>query len=152
MKLPFLVASLLFTSAQAFSVQHVQTRSKSLLHLSNGMNVVLQPSSEPSAFDSFKIGSPRVHRYAQGGQLGETEYIMWYHGRSVDVESDKLPPLSTGRIGRALSKNGLVWKKDLMGSLAEDHPNVNLGLNKEEWWSFDTAHVGLGSVLMPVSH
>ncbi len=28
---------------------------------------------------------------------------------------------------------------------------VSLGLNKESWWGFDTAHVGLGQVLLPMS-
>lgn len=28
---------------------------------------------------------------------------------------------------------------------------VALGLNKESWWNFDTSHVGLGSVMLPMS-
>lgn len=77
---------------------------------------------------------------------------MWYHGRGVDFDADgKLPPLSTGRIGRATSRNGLVWKRNEIGSESEDHPGVSLGLNHESWWGFDTAHVGLGQVLLPMS-
>ena len=61
------------------------------------------------------------------------------------------PPLSTGRIGRATSRNGLVWTKCDKGSGSETYPAVSLGLNEESWWSFDTAHVGLGQVMLPMS-
>jgi hypothetical protein len=111
-----------------------------------GYNVVLEPSGDPDVFDSFRIGNPRVHRYSREDDPGalETEYIMWYHGRSqvMHRENVKLPPLSTGRIGRATSRNGLVWEKDTAGSVSEqkDIAGVSLGLNKESWWGFDTAH------------
>jgi predicted GH43/DUF377 family glycosyl hydrolase len=76
----------------------------------------------------------------------------WYHGRNTDLDSDnKLPPLSTGRIGRATSRNGLHWEREEVGSASEDVVGVSLGLNKESWWGFDTAHVGLGQVLLPMS-
>lgn len=118
-------------------------------------NVVLSPS-EPSnedAFDNFKVGNCRVHRYARDSDSVETEYVMWYHGRNAALNdpSKRLPPLSTGRIGRAVSRNGLVWEKDLTGSVSEDIPGVALGLNRDSWWGFDTTHVGLGSVLLPLS-
>jgi Glycosyl hydrolases family 32 N-terminal domain len=72
--------------------------------------------------------------------------------RSEELDSDKtLPPLSTGRIGRATSKNGLHWVKDTKGSVSEDMTGVCIGLNRESWWGFDTAHCGLGSVLLPMS-
>jgi hypothetical protein len=114
-------------------------------------NIVLSPSEDPAAFDSFKLGSARVHRYSKDADPeSKTEYIMWYHGRSQEMQGDgtsALAPLSTGRIGRAVSKNGLIWEKQLTGSFSEDAPDVNLGLNKESWWGFDTAHVGLGNVV-----
>lgn len=122
-------------------------------------NVVLRPSTDsPTAPDSFKIGNPRVHRYDDGGK-SDAAYVMWYHGRSVDFgnsdENDQLPPLSTGRIMRAVSRNGLVWKKcsdeSSGASTSEDLDGVSLGLNRESWWGFDTAHVGLGQVLLPLS-
>ena len=76
----------------------------------------------------------------------------WYHGRGESFDGDnKLPPLSTGRIGRATSRNGLHWVREELGSLSEDIEGVSLGLNKESWWGFDTAHVGLGQVLLPMS-
>jgi hypothetical protein len=77
---------------------------------------------------------------------------MWYHGRSKNFAEEKsLPPLSTGRIGRARSLNGLQWEKATEGSESEDASDVSLGLNQEAWWGFDTSHVGLGQVLLPMS-
>ena len=117
-------------------------------------NVVLTPSEHPDSFDSFKIGSARVHRYSRDEDPdSEIEYVMWYHGRSVTMhtENKSLPPLSTGRIGRATSRNGLIWEKDQEGSVSEDAPDVTLGLNQEHWWSFDVSHIGLGNVLLPMS-
>lgn len=140
----------------------------------NNFNVVLAPSVDSDdAFDNFKVGNCRVHRYAgrDAADSMETEYVMWYHGRSRAMQQQQqqhaeadnnnnnsmskappqLPPLSTGRIGRAVSRNGLVWEKDTVGSVSEDVTGVSLGLNNESWWGFDTAHVGLGSVLLPLS-
>ena len=111
-------------------------------------NVVLSPStSDPAAFDSYAIGTPRVHRYLRdSNDSDEAEYVMWYHGRCTNLNDPKnnLPPLSTGRIGRATSRNGLVWTKCEVGSGSEANspPGVSLGLNEESWWNFDTSHVG----------
>lgn len=121
----------------------------SLFSSATNNNVVLRPSEDPEAFDSCKIGSARVHRYLRDDLTSgsSAEYVMWFHGRSKDIEDDQsLPPLSTGRIGRATSLNGLQWEKTTEGSLAEDVSDVSLGLNKESWWGFDTSHVGLGQV------
>lgn len=118
---------------------------------SSDFNVVLRPSSDPDAFDSHKIGAARVHRYIRDSEDG-SEYVMWYHGRSLDFDDEnKLPPLTTGRIGRATSRNGLHWERNTVGSESEDTEGVSLGLNNESWWGFDTAHVGLGQVLLPMS-
>ena len=85
--------------------------------------------------------------------MDDSEYIMWYHARDPSLNSadNSLPPLSTGRIGRATSRNGLVWERDEDGSNDADREGVALGLNTESWWGFDTAHVGLGQVLMPMT-
>ena len=118
----------------------------------NDFNVVLRPSESPEAFDNSKIGAARVHRYARDSDDSEAEYIMWYHGRSIGFDGEsKLPPLSTGRIGRAISRNGLHWVREEVGRASEDMKGVSLGLNQESWWGFDTAHVGLGQVLLPMS-
>lgn len=123
------------------------------LSLAVNNNVVLRPSSpDEKVFDNLKIGGCKVHRYSRDSDSDATEYVMWYSGRSIEQDSDKsLPPLSTGRIGRATSKNGLSWKKDTIGSASEDIEGVAVGLNAESWWGFDTAHAGLGSVLLPMS-
>ncbi len=45
--------------------------------VSPDFNVVLKPSNDPEAFDSFKIGAARVHRYARDDSGGDSEYVMW---------------------------------------------------------------------------
>ena len=180
MKFPIAAVASLFLleSASAFlpHAQHKAVASQNVVASSRGSpslsntqlfstvvnNVVLRPTStddeeeidsDQDVFDSLKIGGCRVHRYS-GDTIedAETHYVMWYHGRSVEQDQDKsLPPLSTGRIGRATSKNGLYFVKDRTGSSSEDVEGVAVGLNHESWWGFDTAHVGLGSVLLPMS-
>lgn len=123
------------------------------LHQSkNDYNVVFRPSSKEDSFDSLKLGTARVHRYSDPESgLDDSEYIMWYHGRDSTLSEDNsLPPLSTGRIGRATSRNGLIWERDEDGSVDTDKKGVSLGLNTDSWWGFDTAHVGLGQVLLPM--
>jgi len=73
---------------------------------------------------------------------------MWYHGRSISNDSSNLAPLSTGQIGYATSRNGLHWEKC---STIPDDEKLCLGMNDEDWWTFDTAHVGLGQVLQPTA-
>lgn len=76
---------------------------------------------------------------------------MWYHARDPSINNeDGIAPLSTGRIGRATSRNGLVWERDEDGSVDTDMKGVSLGLNTDSWWGFDTAHLGLGQVLLPM--
>jgi hypothetical protein len=180
MKFPTAVIATLFLleSASAFlsPSQHkitahqnvasaLSTRSSPNTHLFSTVvnNVVLRPTgkddtdeeieSDQDVFDSLKIGGCRVHRYSGSTvEDADVHYVMWYHGRSVEQDRDKsLPPLSTGRIGRATSKNGLMFVKDRKGSSSEDVEGVAVGLNHEAWWGFDTAHVGLGSVMLPMS-
>uniref|UniRef100_A0A7S2UMK2 Arabinan endo-1,5-alpha-L-arabinosidase n=1 Tax=Attheya septentrionalis TaxID=420275 RepID=A0A7S2UMK2_9STRA len=153
-----LVALSLASSSKVCSAwSSAQSRSRLSSRLfSSGNNVVLRPSTDPERFDSCKIGTARVHRYIRDSfsspDEADAEYVMWYTARAEGFDSEqKLAPLSTGRIGRATSRNGLVWKKVVEGSLSEDKPDVSLGLNKESWWGFDTAHVGLGQVLLPMT-
>ncbi|KAL9179446.1 hypothetical protein ACHAXT_008736 [Thalassiosira profunda] len=115
-------------------------------------NVVFRPSADADSFDSLKLGTARVHRYSDPDKMDDSEYIMWYHARDpgLNEADNSLPPLSTGRIGRATSRNGLIWERDEDGSVDVDKPGVSLGLNTDSWWGFDTAHVGLGQVLLPM--
>jgi len=150
----FVLSQLLLSNgSEAFQDAKILGRSKPSAALFAGNNnIVLKPSEDKEAFDSLKIGGCRVHRYKRDGIDSETEYVMWYHGRSEEQDKDEtLPPLSTGRVGRATSKNGLSWEKDTKGSLDADMPGASLGLNTDSWWGFDTAHVGLGNVLLPMS-
>lgn len=141
-----------FWSLECFAFTQESQKRASVKMFGANNNIVIRPSEDAAAFDSLKVGGCRVHRYQRDEFDSETEYVMWYHGRSEEQDKDKtLPPLSTGRIGRATSKNGLSWKKDTKGSLSEDINGVSVGLNKESWWGFDTAHVGLGNVLLPMS-
>ncbi|KAL3940622.1 MAG: hypothetical protein SGBAC_004878 [Bacillariaceae sp.] len=148
----FVLSQLVINGSEAFQDAKALGRRKAAL-FGGANNVVLEPSFEnKEAFDSLKVGGCRVHRYNRDGIESETEYVMWYHGRSEEQDKDKtLPPLSTGRIGRATSKNGLSWEKDTKGSLDADMKGVSLGLNTDSWWGFDTAHVGLGNVLLPMT-
>jgi len=123
-----------------------------LFSSSSTSNVVLRPTSDnPEAFDSSKIGSARVHRYTNPSSTDDddTEYVMWYHGRSInDKDTDSnLAPLSTGNIGYATSRNGLHWEK----VIEDGEQKLCLAINVDEWWGFDTKHVGLGQVLQPTA-
>jgi hypothetical protein len=140
------------TTSNSQFAQSSRVNFSSLKSTLNDLNVVLRPSEDPNAFDNSKIGAARVHRYARDAGDSEAEYIMWYHGRNEGFDEEgELPPLSTGRIGRATSINGLHWVREEKGSASEDMTGVSLGLNKESWWGFDTSHVGLGQVLLPMS-
>jgi len=67
-------------------------------------NVVLQPSAGEevdedeiaSFFDSHSVGGARVHRYSRDTDPdSQTEYVMWYHGRTQEMAEDtSLPPLT----------------------------------------------------------
>lgn len=154
-----------YNTAVAFAPKGVNRhRSKvstSFFASSSASNVVLNPTTttdeedSSKVFDSLRIGGCHVHRYKSTSfNTDDTDvnYVMWYHGRSAEQDaSENLPPLSSGRIGRATSRNGLVWEKDTKGSSDVDIEGVSLGLNQESWWGFDTAHVGLGSVLLPMT-
>ncbi len=160
---PAVLATLFFQNATAFAPSRSKaSATRSLYSTAPASNVVLTPTErteddddDAKTFDSLAIGGCHVHRYKSTSfNTDDTDvnYVMWYHGRSAEQDKDEnLPPLSTGRIGRATSKNGLVWEKDTKGSSDADMEGVSLGLNEESWWGFDTAHVGLGSVLLPMT-
>ncbi|KAL3797379.1 hypothetical protein HJC23_010505 [Cyclotella cryptica] len=142
-----------WSSVSSLRLKPPTLHTRSALKSKNDHNVVLRPSANPTSFDSFKIGTARVHRYSDPDTTADdSEYIMWYHARdtSLNHADNSLPPLSTGRIGRATSRNGLIWERDETGSFDADREGVSLGLNTDSWWGFDTAHIGLGQVLLPM--
>lgn len=136
-----------------FSLPFPRQLKTHLCQSKNDYNVVFRPSPDADSFDSLKLGTSRVHRYSDPDSgIDDTEYCMWYHARDPKLDADNLlPPLSTGRIGRATSRNGLIWKRDEEGSGDTERQGTSLGLNNDSWWGFDTAHVGLGQVLMPMA-
>lgn len=68
-------------SVGAWSPRAIYTARPSATKLYSS-NIVLEPSDDPAAFDSLKIGSARVHRYSLDTDPdSQTEYVMWYHGR-----------------------------------------------------------------------
>ena len=58
-----------------------------------------------------------------------------------------LPRFLWSRIGRAESSDGLNWRRTA-GQMALSSV---LDKNTEQWWCFDTAHVGLGDVNLGAS-
>lgn len=102
--------------------------------------LVLDPSE--TAGECSSVGMPRVVRY-----LSETgdRYVMWYQGRDKTIEPEVVP-LSTGRIWKAESSDGITWKAALGADALGGAGGAAFGL-ADDWWGFDTAHVGLGDML-----
>jgi len=50
--------------------------------------------------------------------------------------------LSSGRIGRASSSDGLLWQR----TDGPEGQGSALDVNKEAWWGFDTSHIGMGDM------
>jgi len=84
------------------------------------------------------VGTPVVHRYIR--DEGE-EWAMWFSARDGGID-EKIVKLSTGRIYKAVSKDGMTWKPE--EGVGEN--GASLDPNTDEWWGFDTAHLGLGDV------
>ena len=68
-----------------------------------------------------------------------TAQVMWFQGRDDGIDKEVVS-LSTGRIYKATSEDGLEWTLESGPGACES----SLDVNEEEWWSFDTAHLGLG--------
>jgi len=96
------------------------------------------PIVNPADFGLTSVGSPVVHRYERDEGA---EYALWFHGRDKGIEADVVK-LNTGRIYKAKSNDGLTW--ELQQGLGE--LGSSLDVNTDEWWGFDTAHLGLGDV------
>ncbi len=91
-------------------------------------------------FDGQSIGSCVVKRFSN--EMDGDRWMMWYSGRSGQITDGVAPDLTTGCVGFAQSKDGLVWER-----LAGDEAGGScLAPNDESWWCFDTMHVGVGDV------
>ena len=99
----------------------------------------LSPFATPKAWDAVSLGGPVVIK------TGDT-HTLFYHYRSVDdKDNEELPPLSTGRVGRAVSADGgLTFERQFDGLGAG---GAVLSANVDDWYWFDSGHVGLGDVL-----
>ncbi|KAJ1637894.1 hypothetical protein T492DRAFT_271469 [Pavlovales sp. CCMP2436] len=93
--------------------------------------LVLAPSSA-SSFEDKILGGMCVRRFLSDD--GEKWY-MWYSARGADFDPEVVS-LSTGRIGLATSSDGVSWNRE--GAVLTE--------NKDEWFFFDTTHVGIGDV------
>mmetsp|Transcript_45301 Transcript_45301/g.124689 ORF Transcript_45301/g.124689 Transcript_45301/m.124689 type:complete len:134 (-) Transcript_45301:1153-1554(-) len=84
---------------------------RGLVAMAEGPSGLLIGAAETSAApvttpDLKSLGMPRVHRYARDD--GE-EWVMWFQGRDDDI-AEEVVSLSTGRIFRATSNDGLRWE------------------------------------------
>lgn len=86
------------------------------------------------SWDAERVSGPRVLRGADG------RFRMWYYGR--DAEFDREINLPSGRIGLAVSDDGLRWERVrgplTKGAVLEPHPDAA---------RFDAAHVGVSDVV-----
>eukprot|EP00904_Undaria_pinnatifida_P003951 jgi/Undpi1/13557/HiC_scaffold_8.g03216.m1 len=108
--------------------------------------LVFPTEREEGWFDSATVGSPRVHRYLHDEG---SRWVMWYHGQDTawGEEGEGVMDIGTGRIGRAESSDGLTWRRT-PGQM----PLMSvMDKNTEQWWGFDTAHVGLGDINLGAS-
>lgn len=91
------------------------------------------PPGPDGWWDSERVSVPRVLRMADGS------WKMWYYGRDASFDRDIALP--TGRVGHAVSDDGLVWERVsgslTMGAVFEPH------LDKER---FDSGHVGVSDI------
>ena len=70
---------------------------------------------------------------------------MFYHYRPTeDADNKELPPLSTGRVARATSDDGLTWTQKTDGI---DAGGSTVAANTEDWYWFDSGHVGCGAAV-----
>lgn len=101
-------------------------------------------SPSPLEIPTLKsLGMPKVHRYLRDD--GES-WAMWFQGRDDEIDPEVVS-LSTGRIYRATSDDGLAWTIDKCSGPG----GASFDIDTEQWWGFDTAHIGLGDVRLTAS-
>lgn len=91
------------------------------------------PPGPEGWWDSERVSVPRVLRMTDGS------WKMWYYGRDATFDRDIALP--TGRVGHAVSKDGLTWQRVpgplTMGAVFEPHPDPD---------RFDSGHVGISDI------
>jgi len=96
------------------------------------------PVATAAAWKAVDLGAPRVIKVDDG-------YTLFYEYRAVEDagNADMPPAMSTGRIGRATSDDGLVFtpRADGLGAAG------SVLSASDDWFAFDSGHVGLGDVL-----
>jgi len=104
---------------------------------------------EEGAWDHLSVGTPVVRCF-----LGDNQdrWYMWYNGRSGGPHPENF---DSGCVGVATSSDGVEWKRgvgkvSVRGDRQPSHEGSEVGVvlmpNEEDWWTFDTLHVGLGDV------
>jgi hypothetical protein len=91
------------------------------------------PPGPKGWWDSERVSVPRVLRLADGS------WKMWYYGRDAGFDRDIALP--TGRVGHAVSSDGLNWERVrgplTLGAVFEPHPDPA---------RFDSGHVGISDI------
>lgn len=100
------------------------------------------------AWDAAAVGAPVVRCFVGDN---EQRWFLWYHGRAGGPHP---PDLSEGCVGLATSSDGVQWRRgaatvELLSGGAPAREGTDVGCSlvpNEDWWTFDTLHVGLGDV------
>ncbi len=100
--------------------------------LPGGPGLIFSPGPD-GWWDSERVSCPKVLRGEDG------VWRMWYYGR--DVTFDREITLPSGRVGHAVSQDGISWQRvrgpGVMGSVLDPHSDPT---------RFDSAHVGHSDV------
>jgi hypothetical protein len=90
-------------------------------------------------WDGATLGGCVVRRFTD--EMQGDRWMLWYSARSASFNAGVVP-LATGAVGLAQSADGVNWER-----LAGDEAGgACLTPNAEEWWGFDTTHVGVGEM------
>lgn len=96
------------------------------------LGLVLAPR-RGKATDDATVGGACVRRFIHDD--GES-WLCFYSARDEDFDQSVLPLAATGRIHLATSVDGVEWERQ----------GPVLSPNTDDWYFFDTTHVGIGDV------
>eukprot|EP00892_Ulva_mutabilis_P004235 jgi/Ulvmu1/2183/UM013_0028.1 len=106
------------------------------------------PLGGAGAWDAAAIHNPVVRVY-QGDN--EQRWFMWYTGRaSAAASNDSLFP-AAGKIGVAVSSDGVNWKRGegpVSGTRAADDAGACMESDGSDWWTLDTHSLAVSDVQM----